>query len=103
MTDHLQSEAAGGAQAQQPARTTVPFDRLQIVSPKRTPAGQSGWDGFFPYYAGYPETFARSLLKSAALPRGASVLDPWNGSGTTTYSAAQPSYNAGESSNFVPS
>lgn len=48
-----------------------------------------GWDGFFPYYAGYPEQFARSVLTSTGLAKNALVLDPWNGSGTTTYAAAQ--------------
>jgi DNA modification methylase len=66
----------------------IVFDDLVIQSPKRTAQGQQGWDGFFPYYAGYPESFARTLLKSANLPAAAMVLDPWNGSGTTTYSAA---------------
>jgi len=49
---------------------------------------ESGWNGFFPYYAGYPESFARAIIQSALLPRTAEVLDPWNGSGTTTYAAA---------------
>jgi hypothetical protein len=88
MTGQTQTTAAA-APTDSLARAPIPFERLQISSPKRTPAGQSGWDGFFPYYAGYPEAFARSLLKSAGLSRGATVLDPWNGSGTTTYSAAQ--------------
>ncbi|TPK90940.1 site-specific DNA-methyltransferase [Mesorhizobium sp. B2-4-12] len=67
----------------------VAFESLNIQSPKRSPQTQRGWDGFFPYYAGYPESFARALLKSALLPKGAVVLDPWNGSGTTTFSASQ--------------
>jgi hypothetical protein len=65
------------------------FKALEIISPKRSSQCQSGWDGFFPYYAGYPETFVRSLLTSAALPDDAVVADPWNGSGTTTYAASQ--------------
>ena len=36
------------------------FRDLIIQSPKRTSQALTGWDGFFPYYAGYPETFARS-------------------------------------------
>ncbi len=67
----------------------IPFSDLKISSPKRTAQAQSGWDGFFPYYAGYPESFARALIASSALDRGATVLDPWNGSGTTTFSAAR--------------
>jgi DNA modification methylase len=64
------------------------IETLKILSPKRNSRLLSGWEGFFPYYAGYPETFARSILESAKLPVGATVLDPWNGSGTTTYTAA---------------
>lgn len=65
------------------------FDSLVIQSPKRTPQAQKGWNGFFPYYAGYPESFARALLESANLPKDSVILDPWNGSGTTTFSASQ--------------
>lgn len=61
---------------------------LHILSPKRNKRLQTGWEGFFPYYAGFPELFARELLKSAKLPHGSVILDPWNGSGTTTYAAS---------------
>jgi hypothetical protein len=64
------------------------FDTLNICSPKRNSRARSGWEGFFPYYAGYSEAFARSLLESASLPEDAVVFDPWNGSGTTTYAAS---------------
>ncbi len=64
------------------------FDGLEIRSPKRNKAEQTGWEGFFPYYAGYPETFARGILNTAGVARGSVVCDPWNGSGTTTYVAS---------------
>lgn len=67
----------------------VRLRELQIPSPKRSHKLQTGWEGFFPYYAGYPETFARAVLGSARLPAGAVVLDPWNGSGTTTLTASR--------------
>lgn len=73
------------APAIHPTAELVP---LQILSPKRNKRLQTGWEGFFPYYVGYPELFARELLQSAKLPRHAVVLDPWNGSGTTTYTAS---------------
>lgn len=60
---------------------------LQIGSPKRSGV-RRGWEGFFPYYAGYPLSFAERVLASARLDRNATVLDPWNGSGTTTAAAA---------------
>ncbi|MFM0077140.1 DNA methyltransferase [Paraburkholderia sediminicola] len=62
--------------------------KLRILSPKRNKRLQTGWEGFFPYYAGFPELFARELLQSAKLQSGAVILDPWNGSGTTTYAAS---------------
>lgn len=65
------------------------IEALQIESPKRTGRRQTGWEGFFPYYAGYPEAFARTLLASSRLSKDAAVFDPWNGSGTTTYAATQ--------------
>ena len=68
--------------------------RLRIISPKRNKRLQTGWEGFFPYYAGYPELFARELLQSAKLAHGAVVLDPWNGSGTTTYTATSLGLNS---------
>lgn len=63
--------------------------RLKIGSPKRNKRLQTGWEGFFPYYAGFPEQFVRDILDSAKLGADSVVLDPWNGSGTTTYAASQ--------------
>lgn len=68
--------------------------RLIITSPKRTRAGAVGWHGFFPYYAGFPTGFAHSLIASACLPEGAVILDPWNGSGTTTFAASRLGFDA---------
>jgi DNA modification methylase len=65
------------------------MDALDIRSPKRSKRLQAGWEGFFPYYAGYPEVFANALLSSANLAPDAVVFDPWNGSGTTTYTASE--------------
>jgi SAM-dependent methyltransferase len=42
-----------------------------------------------PYYAGYSLEFAEAVLRAAALTPNAAVLDPWNGSGTTTLAAAR--------------
>lgn len=62
---------------------------LNIGSPKRNKRLQTGWEGFFPYYAGFPELFVRDILESANLQSDSVILDPWNGSGTTTYAASQ--------------
>lgn len=41
----------------------------------------------FPYYAGFSRAFVDSTLELLNLPSGARILDPWNGSGTTTITA----------------
>ncbi len=65
------------------------LDSAEIPSPKRQPGEKSDWYG---YYAGFSAEFARDSLRALApVSEGASpirVLDPWNGSGTTTATAA---------------
>ncbi|HVB55080.1 MAG TPA: DNA methyltransferase [Candidatus Acidoferrales bacterium] len=63
------------------------FESLTIPSPKRNSKLQIGWEGFFPYYAGFPESFADAVLSTAGVSTNSVILDPWNGSGTTTYVA----------------
>lgn len=43
----------------------------------------------YTYYAGYSLSFAEQLIKHAPLDSSAIVLDPWNGSGTTTLASAR--------------
>jgi len=64
------------------------FESLTIPSPKRNAKLQTGWEGFFPYYAGFPESFADAILSTAGVSTNSVILDPWNGSGTTTYVAS---------------
>lgn len=75
-------------------RFTKSFSELLILNPKRRKQAQSAWDEFFPYYAGYPDIFARSILSSARLDSKAVILDPWNGSGTTTQAASRMGFSA---------
>lgn len=70
------------------------FDSLVISSPKRSATKRTEWDRFFPYYAGFSESFAQSVLGTSDLDRGALVCDPWNGSGTTTYIASRLGYSS---------
>jgi len=42
---------------------------------------------WFPYYAGYNSGFVFDVLKQLQTKPGDSILDPWNGSGTTTTTA----------------
>jgi len=58
-------------------------------NPKRRPLGPGmSW---YEYYAGYSEEFVKDTLRFLSLPTGATVLDPWNGTGITT----QVAYDAG--------
>lgn len=53
------------------------------LSAKRR-AARSPIDCWYPYYAGFSYSFARNILGVLPIPQGGTVLDPWNGSGTTT-------------------
>jgi SAM-dependent methyltransferase len=57
------------------------------LTPKRLKS-DLGIDGMYPYYAGFSSRFAAATLRELDLPAGALVLDPWNGSGTTTTAAS---------------
>ncbi|MDE3203438.1 MAG: hypothetical protein KGQ66_04365 [Acidobacteriota bacterium] len=55
--------------------------------PKRPDGETQGLAGLFPYYAGYAYDWAQHQLERE--PSHSSILDPWNGSGTTTMAAAR--------------
>lgn len=58
---------------------------MPVANPKlRGRAGPTGRAHWYPYYAGYSTNFVDTLLDQLALGSDAVVLDPWNGSGTTT-------------------
>jgi DNA modification methylase len=48
-----------------------------------------GLHAWHPYYAGFSETFVADIFKKLGLREGQLVLDPMNGSGTTTIVAQQ--------------
>ncbi|MDO9022941.1 MAG: DNA methyltransferase [Deltaproteobacteria bacterium] len=58
----------------------------ESLSPKRLLSNR-GLDAWYPYYAGFSTAFARRVLECLNLPTRSRVLDPWNGSGTTTCAA----------------
>lgn len=64
-----------------------------IPNPKRRIMPNGSWSGFFPYYAGFPVEFAQHILSTYAPPQCV-VLDPWNGSGTTSFTAARLGHTA---------
>jgi SAM-dependent methyltransferase len=56
-------------------------------NPKRipsSPTSKSSKSSWYDYYAGYSPEFVQDVLKYLNLTKDAVVLDPWNGSGTTT-------------------
>lgn len=64
-----------------------------ITSPKLKPGAEAEW---YEYYAGYAAGFVRDVLGVLAPPEQGPkrVLDPWNGSGTTTAVATAAGHHA---------
>lgn len=54
-----------------------------------TVASRSSW---YRYYAGYSRAFVTDTIDHLGLTKGSTILDPWNGSGTTTAVAAEAGY-----------
>ena len=78
-----------------PAVKRISFSKAVIANPKRHASPSFASDGrIFPYYAGYSKAFAEQLLRSIAIGKNSLVLDPWNGSGTTTHAASQSGINS---------
>lgn len=67
---------------------------LDVINPKihKKTAGQN--DKVFPYYAGYSKEFVDRILGSVEVERNGIVLDPWNGSGTTTIAAYEHGFQS---------
>ena len=61
--------------------------RRNSQSPKRPHAETAGLADIFPYYAGFSFDWARTALAQLSPDGLPVVLDPWNGSGTTTLAA----------------
>lgn len=68
--------------------------KMQIENPKRKLAGRRDRANWYPYYAGFSTAFAEQLIASAGLKPAAHIVDPWNGSGTTTAAAADCGYTS---------
>jgi hypothetical protein len=48
----------------------------------------------YDYYAGYSQGFIRDILRHLSLREDARIVDPWNGSGTTTHLAELMGFSA---------
>lgn len=60
---------------------------MDVRCPKLPPARRGADTLFYKYYAGYSTGFVEDLLAALDLGADATIGDPWNGSGTTTYVA----------------
>lgn len=60
-----------------------------LASAKRGSKERQGIHAWHPYYAGYSEAFVESAIAYLELDSEDAILDPWNGSGTTTLVASQ--------------
>lgn len=70
-------------------------DAANIRSPKRDKESSRGRAGWYEYYAGFSPSFVQDALAlSAAKPGEALILDPWNGSGTTTDVSLRKGFDA---------
>lgn len=65
-----------------------------LPNPKLGSFPRTDWSALFPYYAGFTEQFAAHVMDSLELPPHSTVLDPWNGAGTTTTMAARKGLKA---------
>ncbi|QDY78099.1 hypothetical protein [Streptomyces qinzhouensis] len=70
--------------------------RAGALSPKRPAVETAGLADVFPYYAGFSFEWACHQLAQHEEEQlsGATVLDPWNGSGTTTLAAQSLGFKA---------
>lgn len=72
------------------------LDGRRVISPKRPSVDTAGLADIFPYYAGFSFDFASAHIAAHSnhLNDSAVVLDPWNGSGTTTLAAQHLGHTA---------
>jgi len=65
------------------------IDGARFSSPKQGAATSSGKFGWYQYYAGYSPAFVHDALTHLNLSDESVIMDPWNGSGTTTQVAEE--------------
>jgi len=65
-----------------------------VLSPKRNDETEVKKNEMYAYYASYSQSFAMHMLKSQKLGSDSLVIDPWNGSGTTTYASSLIGYKS---------
>ncbi len=81
------------SQSAQRTLSKFALDKVIVLNPKRESKLALGRANWYPYYAGFSHRFAQTLIESLNIRRGSRVMDPWNGSGTTTLSAIRRGHN----------
>jgi hypothetical protein len=75
------------------SETSLPCPILR--NPKRDKLSRLGRSGWYQYYAGFSSNFVQDALTISGATAGEDVvLDPWNGSGTTTDIAARNGFDS---------
>ena len=67
---------------------------MLIINPKRVNESIEVKPFWYNYYAGYSHNFTQGIIESGNLPNDAVILDPWNGTGTTTLMASVSGYRS---------
>jgi DNA modification methylase len=65
-----------------------------MVNPKRKFDKKNTTPVWYDYYAGYSDNFLIKTLEYFNLDKKAVILDPWNGTGTTTFQASACGYSS---------
>lgn len=68
--------------------------RKLLISPKRGQSSDKRSTDLYHYYAGFSPKFVGDVLTSIDIDPNAIIMDPWNGSGTTTYVARNLGFSA---------
>lgn len=70
------------------------YMKQHFRNPKRKHTANKAKSQLYDYYAGYSELFVEDVLEYLNLKEDAFVLDPWNGSGTTTHVSERKGFNS---------
>ena len=70
------------------------MSNLHISNPKRKINLKTGKASWFDYYAGYSTEFVEDIINFLDISRESIILDPWNGSGTTTQVSSNLGYKS---------
>lgn len=67
---------------------------MLVINPKRSNELEDAKPHWYNYYAGYSHRFTQGVINSLDLADNAIILDPWNGSGTTTLVSSMSGYRS---------